>query len=143
MTSRTSRDTGDTAWVLDPILEIPHVRAAVLLTRDGLVSGYSDRLSQASAERVAAITSTVQGACRTAAAAFADKEGAEVRQVVVESDHGYILVAPTSHGTCVAAYGDPEVRLDLLAHRVHSQVARLGEKAMAAAPRGAVGSVQA
>ncbi|MFE7129930.1 roadblock/LC7 domain-containing protein [Streptomyces sp. NPDC057638] len=139
MTSRTSRDTGDTAWVLDPILEIPHVRAAVLLTRDGLVSGYSDDLTQPSAERVAAIASTVQGACRTAAAAFADRDSAEVRQVVVESDHGYILVAPTAHGTCVAAYGDPEVRLDLLAHRVHSQVARLGQRAMTAAPRASAG----
>ncbi|MEV6008574.1 roadblock/LC7 domain-containing protein [Streptomyces sp. NPDC051976] len=135
----TSRDTGDTAWVLDPILEIPHVRAAVLLTRDGLVSGYSEGLSQPTAERTAAIISTVQGACRTAAAAFADENDAQVRQVVVESDHGYILVAPTEHGTCVAAFGDPEVRLDLLAHRVHSQVARLGEKAMTAAPRAADG----
>jgi predicted regulator of Ras-like GTPase activity (Roadblock/LC7/MglB family) len=135
----TSRDTGDTAWVLDPILEIPHVRAAVLLTRDGLVSGYSEGLSQPTAERTAAIISTVQGACRTAAAAFADQSDAQVRQVVVESDHGYILVAPTDHGTCVAAFGDPEVRLDLLAHRVHSQVARLGEKAMTAAPRAADG----
>lgn len=135
----TNRDTGETAWVLDPILEIPHVKAAVLLTRDGLVSGYTDALSQPTAERTAAIVSTVQGACRTAAAAFADRDDAQVRQVVVESDHGYILVAPTSHGTCVAAYGDPEVRLDLLAHRVHSQVARLGEKAMTAAPRGADG----
>jgi predicted regulator of Ras-like GTPase activity (Roadblock/LC7/MglB family) len=132
----TSRDSGETAWVLDPILEIPHVRAAVLLTRDGLVSGWSAALAQDSAERVAAIISTVQGACRTAAAAFADLEAAQLRQVVIESDHGYILVAPTAHGTCVAAYGDPEVRLDLLGHRVHSQVARLGEKAMAAAPRG-------
>ncbi|WP_406304410.1 roadblock/LC7 domain-containing protein [Streptomyces sp. NBC_00885] len=139
----TSRDSGDTAWVLDPILQIPHVRAAVLLTRDGLVSGYSDALSQPSAERVAAITSTVQGACRTAAAAFADQDGAMLRQVVIESDHGYILVAPTAHGTCVAAFGDPEVRLDLLGHRVHSQVARLGEKAMAAAPRGADGGAEA
>lgn len=139
----TSREPGDTAWVLDPILEIPHVRAAVLLTRDGLVSGYSDALSRASAERVAAITSTVQGACRTAAAAFADQDGARLRQVVIESDHGYILVAPTAHGTCVAAFGGPEVRLDLLGHRVHSQVARLGEKAMAAAPRGADGGTGA
>ncbi|WP_432064844.1 roadblock/LC7 domain-containing protein [Streptomyces sp. C10-9-1] len=134
-----SRETGDTAWVLDPILEIPHVRAAVLLTRDGLVSGFSAALSQDSADRVAAIVSTVQGACRTAAAAFADAPAAQLRQVVVESDHGYILVAPTDHGTCVAAYGGPEVRLDLLGHRVHSQVARLGEKAMAAAPRGVEG----
>ncbi|MEU5977888.1 roadblock/LC7 domain-containing protein [Streptomyces sp. NPDC047315] len=139
MTTRTSRETGESAWVLDPILEIPHVRAAVLLTLDGLVAGYSDRLSRPSAERTAAIISTVQGACRTAAATFADQESAEVRQVVIESDHGYILVAPTHHGTCVAAYGDPEVRLDLLAHRVHSQVARLGEKAMSAAPRGTDG----
>ncbi|MFY4718803.1 roadblock/LC7 domain-containing protein [Streptomyces sp. LaBMicrA B280] len=135
----TNRDTGDTAWVLDPILEVPHVKAAVLLTRDGLISGFSEALSQESAERVAAITSTVQGACRTAAAAFADMPAAQLRQVVIESDHGYILVAPTDHGTCVAAYGDPEVRLDLLGHRVHSQVARLGEKAMAAAPRAAEG----
>ena len=134
-----SRETGDTAWVLDPILEIPHVRAAVLLTRDGLVSGFSAALAQDSAERVAAITSTVQGACRTAAAAFADASVAQLRQVVIESDHGYILVAPTDHGTCVAAYGGPEVRLDLLGHRVHSQVARLGEKAMAATPRGVDG----
>jgi predicted regulator of Ras-like GTPase activity (Roadblock/LC7/MglB family) len=131
----TSRDTGDTAWVLDPILEIPHVKAAVLLTRDGLVSGYTEALSQPTAERTAAIISTVQGASRTAAAAFADQDDARVRQVVVESDHGYILVAPTAHGTCVAAFGDPQVRLDLLAHRVHSQVARLGEKAMTAVPR--------
>lgn len=135
----TSRDIGDTAWVLDPILEIPHVKAAVLLTRDGLVSGYTEALSQPTAERTAAIVSTVQGACRTAAAAFADKDDAQVRQVVIESDHGYILVAPTPHGTCVAAFGDPEVRLDLLAHRVHSQVARLGEKTMTAAPRGTDG----
>ncbi|TXS55632.1 roadblock/LC7 domain-containing protein [Streptomyces sp. t39] len=134
-----SRDTGDSAWVLDPILEIPHVRAAVLLTRDGLVSGFTAALAQDSAERVAAITSTVQGACRTAAAAFADAPVAQLRQVVIESDLGYILVAPTEHGTCVAAFGDPEVRLDLLGHRVHSQVARLGEKAMAAAPRAADG----
>ncbi|MEV6393656.1 roadblock/LC7 domain-containing protein [Streptomyces sp. NPDC051907] len=139
----TSRDAGDTAWVLDPILEIPHVRAAVLLTRDGLVSGYSAALSQASAERTAAITSTVQGACRTAAAAFADQDNADVRQVVIESDHGYILVVPTAHGTCVAAFGDPEVRLDLLAHRVHSQVARLAEKAMAVGARGADGGTAA
>jgi predicted regulator of Ras-like GTPase activity (Roadblock/LC7/MglB family) len=139
----TSRDTGETAWVLDPILEIPHVKAAVLLTRDGLVSGYSEALSRPTAERTAAIISTVQGACRTAAAAFADRDDAHVRQVVVESDHGYILVAPTAHGTCVAAFGAPEVRLDLLAHRVHSQVARLGEKAMTAAPRGADGGTAA
>ncbi|WNI14770.1 roadblock/LC7 domain-containing protein [Actinacidiphila sp. ITFR-21] len=139
----TSRDTGDTAWVLDPILEIPHVKAAVLLTRDGLVSGYTDTLSRPTAERAAAIVSTVQGACRTAAAAFADRDDARVLQVVVESDHGYILVAPTAHGTCVAAYSDPEVRLDLLAHRVHSQVARLGEKAMTAAPRGGQGDIPA
>ncbi|MEU6007113.1 roadblock/LC7 domain-containing protein [Streptomyces sp. NPDC001698] len=139
----TSRQAGDTAWVLDPILEVPHVVAAVLLTRDGLATGYTDALSQASAERVAAITSTVQGACRTAAAAFADQDRAEVRQVVVESDHGYVLIVPTDHGTCVAAYGDPEVRLDLLAHRVHSQVARMGEKAMAAAARGSDGGAPA
>ncbi|MFF7446447.1 MULTISPECIES: roadblock/LC7 domain-containing protein [unclassified Streptomyces] len=132
----TSREAGDTAWVLEPILEVPQVVAAVLLTRDGLVTGYTDALQQASAERVAAITSTVQGACRTAAAAFADQDRAEVRQVVIESDHGYVLIVPTAHGTCVAAYGTGDVRLDLLAHRVHSQVARLGEKAMAAAPRG-------
>ncbi|CAM5675347.1 roadblock/LC7 domain-containing protein [Streptomyces sp. WAC 01325] len=139
----TSREAGDTAWVLEPILEVPHVVAAVLLTRDGLVTGYTDALTQPSAERVAAITSTVQGACRTAAAAFADRERAEVRQVVIESDHGYVLIVPTDHGSCVAAYGDGEVRLDMLAHRVHSQVARLGEKAMAAAPRGADGGASA
>ncbi|MFJ2608527.1 roadblock/LC7 domain-containing protein [Streptomyces sp. NPDC087425] len=131
----TSRETGDTAWVLDPILQVPHVVAAVLLTRDGLITGYTDALSRPTAERVAAITSTVQGAARTAAAAFADREDAEIRQVVIESDHGYVLIVPTDHGTCVAAYGTGEVRLDLLAHRVHSQVARLGEKAMSAAPR--------
>jgi predicted regulator of Ras-like GTPase activity (Roadblock/LC7/MglB family) len=133
----TKRETGETAWVLDPILEVPHVEAAVLLTGDGLVSGSSEALSPAAAERTAAIVSTVQGACRTAAAAFADSEDAQVRQVVIESEHGYILVAPTAQGACVAAFGGPEVRLDLLAHRVHSQVAKLGEKATAAGARGA------
>ena len=45
----TSRDAGDTAWVLDPVLEVPHVVAAVLLTRDGLVTGWTDALSRPSA----------------------------------------------------------------------------------------------
>jgi predicted regulator of Ras-like GTPase activity (Roadblock/LC7/MglB family) len=136
MTSSDTGDTEDAGWVLDPILEIAHVRAAVLLTRDGLVSGYTEALSQPTAERTAAIIGTVQGACRTASAAFADRDDARVHQVVIESDHGYILVAPTVHGTCVAAFSSPEVRLDLLSHRVHSQVARLGEHATAAAPSG-------
>jgi predicted regulator of Ras-like GTPase activity (Roadblock/LC7/MglB family) len=135
----TSPATGDTAWVLDPILEVPHTLAAVLLTRDGLVQGCSAALSRESSERVAAIISTVQGACRTAAAAFADRPGARLRQVMIESDHGYILVVPTDHGTCVAAYGDPDVQLGPLGHQVARQVARLGEKAMAAAPRAAEG----
>lgn len=139
----TSRMVGDTAWVLEPILQVPHVVAAVMLTRDGLATGYTDALTQPSAERVAAITSTVQGACRTAAAAFADQDRAEVHQVVIESDHGYVLIVPTDHGSCVAAYGDAEVRLDMLAHRVHSQVARLGEKTMTAAPRDADGGASA
>lgn len=139
----TTPDTGDTAWVLEPILEVPQVVAAVMLTRDGLVTGYTDALSQPSAERVAAITSTVQGACRTAAAAFADADRAVVRQIVIESDHGYVLIVPTDHGTCVAAYGSADVRLDLLAHRVHSQVARLGEKAMTAAARRTEGAAPA
>lgn len=142
----TSHETGETAWVLDPILEVPHVEAAVLLTGDGLVTGASEALSRAAAERTAAIVSTVQGACRTAAAAFADSDDAQVRQVVIESEHGYILVAPTEHGACVAAFGGPEVRLDQLALRVHSQVARLGEKsekAAAAASRGTEGGAGA
>ncbi|MET7637387.1 roadblock/LC7 domain-containing protein [Streptomyces sp. NPDC005438] len=120
----------DLSWVLAPLLELPHVRHAAVISGDGLIEGASTGLSRESAEGVAAMMSALQGAARTTTAAFSGTYDVQLRQTVVESNQGWVFAIPAGENTCLAVYAEPEVNMGVVTHQMHVQVASLGAKTM-------------
>lgn len=120
----------DTSWVLAPLLELPHVIHAAVISGDGLIEGRSPDLARDSAEGVAAMLSALQGAARTTTAAFAGEFDVTLRQTVIESDLGWVFAIPAGDNTCLAVFAGPEVNMGVVTHQMQVQVATLGSKAM-------------
>ncbi|WP_181767749.1 roadblock/LC7 domain-containing protein [Streptomyces albidus (ex Kaewkla and Franco 2022)] len=125
----------DTSWVLAPLLELPHVIHAAVISGDGLIEGRSPDLHQDAAEGVAAMLSALQGAARTTTAAFAGDFDVQLRQTVVESDHGWVFAIPAGENTCLAVFAGREVNMGVVTHHMQVQVATLGSKTMNSPPR--------
>ncbi|MBO8199748.1 roadblock/LC7 domain-containing protein [Streptomyces smyrnaeus] len=130
---RSLRD--DTSWVLGPLLELPHVIHAAVISGDGLIEGRSPNLERDAAEGVAAMLSALQGAARTTTAAFAGSFEARLRQTVVESDHGWVFAIPAGENTTLAVFAGPEVNMGVVTHQMQVQVASLGAKTMSTPAR--------
>jgi predicted regulator of Ras-like GTPase activity (Roadblock/LC7/MglB family) len=124
----------DLAWVLDPLLELPGVRHAVIATGDGLVEGSSPSLDRAAAERVAAMTATLHASARAFTTAFTDDESPSLRQTVVESEQGFAIVVPAGQNTSLAVFAAPDTQLGNIAYQMQVQVAALA-RAMSAPAR--------
>jgi predicted regulator of Ras-like GTPase activity (Roadblock/LC7/MglB family) len=124
----------DVSFVLAPILELPHVRHAMVITTDGFFDACSEGLDKDSADRSAAVLSTLQAAARSAVAELSGVSETEVRQTIVETDHGYLFLIPTGQGTLLGAYADREVDMYTVTYTMTKQVQTLG-KAMASQPR--------
>ncbi|RAJ67082.1 putative regulator of Ras-like GTPase activity (Roadblock/LC7/MglB family) [Streptomyces sp. Amel2xB2] len=120
----------DTSWVLAPLLELPHVIHAAVISGDGLIEGRSPNLGRDAAEGVAAMLSALQGAARTTTAAFAGDYAVTLRQTVIESDKGWVFAIPAADNTCLAVFAGPEVNMGVVTHQMQVQVATLGAKAM-------------
>ncbi|WP_314174846.1 roadblock/LC7 domain-containing protein [Streptomyces winkii] len=125
----------DTSWVLEPLLELPHVIHAAVISGDGLIEGRSPNLERDSAEGVAAMLSALQGAARTTTAAFAGDYDVTLRQTVIESDQGWVFAIPAGQNTCLAVFAGPEVNMGVVTHTMQVQVATLGAKAMSSPTR--------
>ncbi|HWM38525.1 MAG TPA: roadblock/LC7 domain-containing protein [Streptomyces sp.] len=125
----------DTSWVLAPLLELPHVIHAAVISGDGLIEGSSPGLERDAAEGVAAMLSALQGAARTTTAAFAGETDVQLRQTVIESDLGWVFAIPAGENTCLAVFAGREVNMGVVTHHMQIQVATLGGKAMGSPPR--------
>ncbi|MGW7515261.1 roadblock/LC7 domain-containing protein [Streptomyces sp. NPDC054796] len=136
MTSPARRSVReDTSWVLAPLLDLPHVVHAAVISGDGLIEGASPGLEREAAEGVAAMMSALQGAARTTTVAFSGDFGVKLRQTVIESDQGWVFAIPAGENTCLAVFAEPEVNMGVVTHHMQVQVATLGAKTMNAPPR--------
>ena len=125
----------DTSWVLAPLLELPHVIHAAVISGDGLIEGRSPDLERDTAEGIAAMLSALQGAARTTSAAFVGDYDVELRQTVIETSRGWVFVIPAGQNTCLAVFAGPDVNMGVVTHQMQVQVATLGSKAMGSPPR--------
>ncbi|UQA95472.1 roadblock/LC7 domain-containing protein [Streptomyces halobius] len=124
------RVTEDKSWVLAPLLELPHVIHAAVISGDGFIEGSSPGLQRDAAEGVAAMMSALQGAGRAVTAAFAGQDDARLRQTVIESEEGWVFAIPAGENTCLAVFAAPEVNMGVVAHHMQIQVTTLGNKVM-------------
>ncbi|GAA2075972.1 hypothetical protein GCM10009801_31060 [Streptomyces albiaxialis] len=120
----------DMSWVLAPLMELPHVAHAAVISGDGFVEGRSEGLEREAAEGVAAMMSALQGAARTTSRAFSGEEDVRLRQTVIESDRGWVFAIPAGENTCLTVFATPEVNMRVVTHQMQVQVATLGDKAM-------------
>ena len=111
-------------WLLDDlVVRVPHIRQAVVLSRDGLVVAASKNLARDDAEQLAAVASGLHSLARGAAAHF---HGGRVHQTMIEMDRSFLFVTAAGEGSCLAVLADVGTDVGLVAYEMAVLVQRLG-----------------
>lgn len=122
----------DLGWLLDDLVErVVGADRAVVLSADGLLMARSDNMQQPDAEHLSAVASAYQSLSRGTGRHFGF---GEVRQTVVELEHGFLLVMAAGRGACLALFTTDDADLGLVAYEMNLLVKRVGA-ALATAPR--------
>lgn len=115
---------GDLSWVLnDLVSRINEIDKAVILTRDGLVTGASQDLSREDAEHLSAVAAGVQSLARGAGRHFG---GGRVRQTIIEMENAFLFVTAAGEGSCLAVLTPATADVGLIAYEMAVLVKRVG-----------------
>ena len=115
---------GDLSWLLnDLVARVRDIDKAVILTRDGLVTGASQGLSREDAEHLAAVAAGVQSLARGAGRHFG---GGRVRQTIVEMEDAFLFVTAAGEGSCLAVLTPATADVGLVAYEMAVMVKRVG-----------------
>ncbi|WP_338674871.1 roadblock/LC7 domain-containing protein [Streptomyces sp. SCSIO 30461] len=124
----------DLGWMLRPLTEIPGVRHAVVVSEDGLRLGHASahNLSGPVAELSVAEAESLSAACAamtmtgrsTAGLLFGNAAG--VRQLMLESDHGFVLFTQAGAGAHLGVATDTGADIGLVAQQMQLLVAQIG-----------------
>ncbi|MDH2389847.1 roadblock/LC7 domain-containing protein [Streptomyces sp. HNM0663] len=124
----------DLGWMLRPLTEIPGVRHAVVVSEDGLrlghlsaenLSGTVAALSVAEAESLSAACAAITMTARsTASLVFGGGSG--VRQLMLESEHGFVLFTQAGLGAHLGVATDTGADVGLVAQQMQLLVAKIG-----------------
>lgn len=116
--------TGDLSWLLnDLVARVQEIDKAVILTRDGLVTGASLGLSREDAEHLSAVAAGVQSLARGAGEYFG---GGRVRQTIVEMENAFLFVTAAGEGSCLAVLTPATADVGLVAYEMAVLVKRVG-----------------
>ncbi|MEV0281767.1 roadblock/LC7 domain-containing protein [Streptomyces sp. NPDC050610] len=124
----------DVGWMLRPLTRIPGVRHAVVVSEDGLrmghesaegLSGDVPRLGLDEAESLAAACAAMTVTSRSAAALLFG-ENAGVRQLMVESESGFILFTSAGLSASLGVATEADADVGLVAQQMQLLVARIG-----------------
>lgn len=136
----TGRVTGtisrlpDLGWMLRPLTEIPGVRHAVVVSEDGLRLGHASaeglkgpvsELSVAEAESLAAASAALTMTGRSTAGLLFGG-GADVRQLMLESDQGFVLFTSAGVGAQLGAATETDADVGLVAQQMQLLVVKIG-----------------
>ncbi|WP_329019917.1 roadblock/LC7 domain-containing protein [Streptomyces sp. NBC_00690] len=124
----------DLGWMLHPLTEIPGVRHAVVVSEDGLrlghvsaerLSGPVPALSVAEAESLAAACAAMTMTGRSTASLLFGR-GAGVRQLMLESEHGFVLFTHAGVGAHLGVATETDADVGLVAQQMQLLVAKIG-----------------
>ncbi|WP_351224285.1 roadblock/LC7 domain-containing protein [Streptomyces sp. NPDC002133] len=115
---------GDLGWLLDELVaRTDHVRQAVLLTADGLVTCASRGMPERDIEHLSAVCAGFHSLAKEAGACF---EAGKVRQTMVMLEGAYLFITPAGDGSRLAVLSDIETDVGQLAHEMTLLVRRVG-----------------
>lgn len=114
----------DMAWMLDDLVEIPHVVYAVVLSTDGLVVKKSTSMPQDVAEILAAGASSMYSVAAGTGRRF---ESGQVQQVVIEYHDRTLFIAAAGQNARLAVLCEDAVDLGTVAYEMSRLVTRIGD----------------
>ncbi|MEV5276805.1 MULTISPECIES: roadblock/LC7 domain-containing protein [unclassified Streptomyces] len=118
-------------WLLDDLTRrVEHVRHAIVLSNDGLVTGASDGLEREDAEHLAAVSSGLHSLAKGSGRHF---RAGKVRQTMVEFDEGVLFVTAAGDGSCLCVLSTEEADIGQIAYEMTLLVNRVGEHLSVAA----------
>lgn len=124
----------DLGWMLRPLTEIPGVRHAVVVSEDGLrlghdsaknLSGPVSGLSVAEAESLSAACAAMTMTGRSTTTLLFGA-GVGLRQLMLESDHGFVLFTHAGVGAHLGVATDLDADVGLVAQQMQLLVAKIG-----------------
>ncbi|QDY77088.1 roadblock/LC7 domain-containing protein [Streptomyces qinzhouensis] len=124
----------DVGWMLRPLIEIPGVRHAVVVSEDGLRLGHASaqrlrgpvgELSVAQAESLSAACAAMNMTGRSTASLLFGA-GAGMRQLMLESEHGFVLFSQAGVGAHLAVATGTDADVALVAQQMQLLVAKIG-----------------
>ncbi|MFE7358957.1 roadblock/LC7 domain-containing protein [Streptomyces sp. NPDC057543] len=131
-------ETGPSTWVLKPITEIRGVRHALTMTLDGMVQATSENLTKDEADGIGAMTAALHSASRAATnAVLGAPPSTPLTTVTSHNDRGTYMVMPVGEGTntLIAAAGDEDMPMGVVAATMARQAMKLGEQIMSVPAR--------
>jgi predicted regulator of Ras-like GTPase activity (Roadblock/LC7/MglB family) len=111
-------------WMLDDLVEVPHVVSAVVLSTDGLIIQKSSFMSQDLAEILAAGASSMYSLAAGAGRRFGT---GVVQQVVIEYDGNTLFLAAAGPNARLAVLCQRDIDMGMVAYEVSRLVTRIGE----------------
>ncbi|MDN3270595.1 dynein regulation protein LC7 [Streptomyces sp. DH-12] len=112
-------------WLLDDLTQrVDHVRHALILSNDGLVTGASTGLRREDAEHLAAVSSGLHSLAKGSGRHFG---AGGVRQTMVEFDEAVLFVTAAGSGSCLCVLSGAEADIGHIAYEMTLLVNRVGE----------------
>ncbi|AZM51553.1 dynein regulation protein LC7 [Streptomyces sp. WAC 01529] len=112
-------------WLLDDLTQrMEHVRHALVLSNDGLVTGASSDLEREDAEHLAAVSSGLHSLAKGSGRHF---HAGNVRQTMIEFDDAVLFVTAAGDGSCLCVLSSAEADIGQVAYEMTLLVNRVGE----------------
>ncbi|MGW2553281.1 roadblock/LC7 domain-containing protein [Streptomyces sp. NPDC001635] len=112
-------------WLLDDLTErVEHIRHALLLSNDGLVTGTSTGLRREDAEHLAAVSSGLHSLAKGSGRHFG---AGQVRQTMIEFDDAILFVTAARPGSCLCVLSAAEADIGQIAYEMTLLVNRVGD----------------
>ncbi len=128
----TSGKSAGLGWLLDDLTDrVEHVKHALVLSSDGLVTDLSRDLGGQDAEHLAAVSSGFHSLAKGAGKHFS---AGQVRQTMVEFDDGFLFVTAAGDGSCLSVLTSAGADVGQIAYEMTLLVHRVGEH-LRVAPR--------
>ncbi|MEU6652867.1 roadblock/LC7 domain-containing protein [Streptomyces sp. NPDC046900] len=112
-------------WLLDDLTErVDHIRHALVLSNDGLVTGSSTGLRREDAEHLAAVSSGLQSLAKGSGRHFG---AGHARQTMIEFDDAILFVTAAGPGSCLCVLSAAEADIGQIGYEMTLLVNRVGE----------------